>query len=128
MVVPCHQSVFEGGAVDLEGIFRTYVECRCFHAELGEGVPQSLLGDGELSELSGQRLSQLGHVIVALSVVFEQLEARLQVQIHRTGSTAQLLRQRLPGTLRGEMSLLIRHMFIDQTSITWVSLLPPCIC
>lgn len=63
----------------------------CFEAELGKGVPQGLLGNCELSELIGQCLSQLGHVIVALSVVFEQFEARLQVQVHRTGSTAELL-------------------------------------
>lgn len=63
----------------------------CFDAELGEGVPQGLLGNCELSELIGQHLSQLGHVFVALAVVLEQLEARLQVQIHRTRSTTELL-------------------------------------
>lgn len=62
-----------------------------FEAEVAEGVPQGLLGICELSELIGQRLSQLGHVIVALPVVFEQLQSRLQVQIHRTRSTAKLL-------------------------------------
>lgn len=70
-----------------------------FEAELGEGLPQSLLGDGELSELIGQRLSQLGHVIVALPVVLEQLQARLQVQVHRTGAPAHPLSQSLPGAL-----------------------------
>lgn len=55
------------------------MQCWCLEAELGEGVPQCLLGNRELSELIGQRLSQLGHVVVALAVVFEQLEARLQV-------------------------------------------------
>lgn len=62
-----------------------------FEAELAEGVSQGLLGNRELSELIGQRLSQPGHVLVALPVVSEQLEARLQVQVHSARSPTQLL-------------------------------------
>lgn len=72
-----------------------------FEAEVAEGVPQGLLGNCELNQLIGQSLSQLGDVFVALAVVFEQLEARLQVQIHRTRSSTQLLLQSLPGALQG---------------------------
>lgn len=80
-----------------------------FDAELGEDVSQGLLGDGKLSELTGQRLSQLGHVIVTLPIVSEQLQPRLELQVHRPGAAAELLRQRLPGALRRR-----RQMFTDQ--------------
>lgn len=78
------------------------MQSRGFDAELCEGVPEVGLGNCELRELIGQRLRQPGHVLVALSVVFEQLEARLQVQVHRTRPTAELLCKSLPGTLRGD--------------------------
>lgn len=104
-----------------ENIFKTHVQCWCFDAELAEGVPQGLLGNCKLSELIGQRLSQLGDVFVTLSVVFEQLKARLQVQIHRTRSSTELLRQSLPGILQGQecccwsdQYVLIRSLIIEQ--------------
>ncbi len=77
--------------VFMKTFFTTHMQCWCFDAELGKGVPQVLLGNCELSELIGERLSQLGHVFVALAVILEQLEARLQVQIHCTRSTTELL-------------------------------------
>lgn len=55
----------------------THMQHWRFEAELAEGISQGLLGNRELSELIGQRLSQLGHVLVALPVISEQLEARL---------------------------------------------------
>lgn len=92
---------------------------RRFDAELSEGVPQGLLGNCELSELIGQSLGQLGHVLVALPVVFQQLEARLQVQIHGAGSAAQLLGQNLFGALQTESRT-------DAGSSSWLtSALPP---
>lgn len=73
---------------------------RRFDAELSEGVSQRLLRHRELSELTGQRLGQLGHVVVALPVVFEQLQPRLQLQVDGPRPAAELLRQSLPGALR----------------------------
>lgn len=73
-----------------------------FDAEFCEGIHEVLLGNCELRELTGKRLSQTGHIFIALSVVFEQLEAGLQVQIHGTRPTAKLLRKSLPGILWGD--------------------------
>ncbi len=67
------------------------MQCWCFDTKVAESFPQGLLGNGELSELIGQSLSQLGDVFIALSVVLEQLKARLQIQIHSTRSTTELL-------------------------------------
>lgn len=58
---------------------KTYVQTWRFDAEFCEGIPEVLLGNCELRELTGERLSQIGHIFIALSVVFEQLEAGLQV-------------------------------------------------
>lgn len=98
--------------------FKTHIQRWRFEAEVAEGIPQGLLGDCELSQLIGQGLSKPGAVFVALAVVSEQLEARLQVQIHRTRSSTQLLLQSLPGALQGrecrcssDRCVLIRFFF-----------------
>lgn len=70
-------------------------------AQLGEGVAQAPLGGGELGQLIGQRLGQPAHLLVALALVAQQLQARLQVQVHRARPSAHLLCQRLPGGLGG---------------------------
>ncbi|KAF3837519.1 hypothetical protein F7725_004983 [Dissostichus mawsoni] len=81
----------------------THVQRWCFDAEISEGVPQCLLGNGELSELIGQRLGELGHVIVALPVVLQKLQPRLQIQIHGPRTTTQQ-HQFLEQELRGQRS------------------------
>lgn len=77
----------------------THVQRRRLHAQLGEGVAQAPLGGGELCQLIGQRLGQLGHMLVALALVAEQVQAGLQVRVHGAGAAAQPLRQSLPGGL-----------------------------
>lgn len=74
---------------------------RRFDTQLPEGVTQCLLGNRELLQLTGQRLSELSDALVALPIVFEELQSRLQVQVNGTGPSAKLLRQRLPSALRG---------------------------
>lgn len=64
---------------------------RRLQAQLAEGLSQGLLGNAELGQLIGQRLRQLGHVLVALAVVPQQLQAGLQVQVHGPGASAQPL-------------------------------------
>lgn len=72
-------------------LFQTHVQRWRFDAEVAEGVSQGLLGNCKLSELIGQRLSQLGDVFVALLVFFEHLQTRLEVEIHRTRSSPEPL-------------------------------------
>lgn len=72
-----------------------------FQAQFPEGVPQGLLGQRELCELTGERLRERAHVLVAPSIVPQQLQLRLQVQVHGPGPSAQPLRQSLPGGLWG---------------------------
>ena len=68
-------------------------------AKVGEGVPQRLLGVHHLGQLGGEGLGQLDHLLVASLVVAEYLDLALQLQVHRFGSPAHLLRQDLPGAL-----------------------------
>ena len=75
------------------------MELRGLEAEVGEGVPQRLLGVHHLGQLGGEGLGQLHHVLVAPLVVAEHLDLALQLQVHRLGAPAQLLRQDLPGAL-----------------------------
>lgn len=98
----------------LRAVFRTHVQRWGFDAELAEGVSQGLLGNRELIQLVGQRLSQLEDVLEALLVISQQLESRLQVQVHSPGSSTQLLRQNLPGALRRPESQ--SDPFIDRIS------------
>lgn len=74
---------------------------RRFDTEVTEGVSQCLLGNSELLELTGQRLSELCDGFVALPIIPEELKSRLQVQINGAGASAKLLRQSLPSALQG---------------------------
>lgn len=76
------------------------MELRWLEAEVGEGVAQQLLSLHYLGQLTGQRLSQLDHILVLSLVFTEQLDLRLQLQVHGLGAAAQLLRQDLPGALQ----------------------------
>lgn len=76
---------------------------RCSDAELSKHAPQGLLSDRKLSELVGQRLSELGHMSVALAAIFKQLQARLQVQVDGTRAASEPLGQNLSADLQGEV-------------------------
>lgn len=69
----------------------THVEFWRFKAQVREGIAQLLLCLHHLRQLTGQRQSQLDHVLVLSLVVTEHLDLSLKLHVHSPGAATQLL-------------------------------------
>lgn len=83
----------------------THMEFWWLEAEVGESVAQLPLRLHHLWQLTGQRLSQLYHILVFPFVVPQHFNLSLQLQVHGPRAPTQLFWQDLPGALQGRAGM-----------------------